>query len=66
MNEIYNAINSELENLSPLEQREFLYSLKIDIPSPVTDQELICWIDFLTFIRDKIRKVDNLFIVDPN
>jgi len=59
-------INDELNNLSPLEQREFLYRLKIDVPMPITDEELYVWIDFLTAIREKIRKIDDLFLLNEN
>ena len=66
MNELYNALDHELDTLSPLEAKAFLMELNIDIPAPLTDEELYEWIDFLSYIREKVQKVDNLFIVFEN
>lgn len=66
MEELYDALDHELENLTLLEARAFLYQLKLDVPAPITDEEVYEWIDFLTYIRGKIKKIDDLFIVFEN
>ena len=63
---IQKEIECELDNLTLLEQRNFLHQVKGVINLPQNEEEMCEYIDLMNYIRAKIEKIERLFIFNKN